>query len=127
MTLKNAPLIFFTDKKCDVCGESYKPVRAKQRFCSTQCHNRYHNTERLKKTTEFADVLRILQKNHEILSNLWKAGKKKILLAELLKLGFKSEYITSFSQKERINFVFNTAYRLIAGEQVEIFKISPNK
>jgi predicted nucleic acid-binding Zn ribbon protein len=111
-------------RACEVCGAQYQPVRQKQRFCSQSCHNRFHNSLRLQKEVKFGNVYKILEKNRNILWELWEKGKRQIALTELQKLGFQSEYITHFSSVQKTNFVLDMAYKAIGGT-IEILK--PNK
>jgi predicted nucleic acid-binding Zn ribbon protein len=120
MTLKTK-IFTIPPRACEVCGAQYQPVRQKQRFCSQSCHNKFHNSLRLLKEVKFGNVYRILEKNRNILWELWEKGKRQIALAELQKLGFQSEYFTHFSSVQKTNFVLDMAYKAI-GDKIEILR-----
>lgn len=108
-------------RTCEVCGEQYQPVRQKQRFCRQQCHNKWHNSIRLLNTIKFGDTYKILEKNRNILFDLWQKGKRGTTISELQRLGFRVEYITHFNQVQRTNFILDMAYKAV-NDKVEILK-----
>lgn len=91
---------------CPQCGKVVAYGRVDRRFCSVTCKNQYHNRQRYPhKEKEVKRVLRILDKNRDVLDKLIKMGVQSLELITLLHLGFNVNYFTSL-QKVRHRWVY---------------------
>ena len=80
---------------CLECGEPLPYGRKDRKFCCNACKNRHHNREARQWRSRYAQVIGILQKNHDILSHLVRIGVKSIPKTELLQLGYHTGFVTS--------------------------------
>lgn len=81
-------------RECLVCKRELKG-RADQKYCSTDCRNKYHNTLNQDVTKFVNNINNILRKNRRILESLNPTGKAKVTRTQLLDEGFKFAYFTN--------------------------------
>lgn len=80
-----------------ICKECGKPVagRTDKQFCSKECKNRYNNRKNAEIARNRKDVIRSLDRNHEILRSLCAAGVFSAKIEDLCRIGFKADAVTS--------------------------------
>lgn len=94
--------------RCPQCGKVLaRAGRVDRRFCSTECKNHWHNRQRaaLSKEKEIRRVMRILEKNREVLAKLLRLEVSSVDLPTLLYMGFNLSYFTSL-KKVRHRWVY---------------------
>ena len=110
---------------CLECGDPLPYGRKDQKFCCRECKNRHHNREARQWRSRYAQVIGILQKNHDILSHLVRIGVKSIPKMELLQLGYRAGFVTSSGKEGRrtvcrcFDIVFIDTETRIAGLSME--------
>ena len=93
----------FKEEKGQCCVQCGKPLsrwgRVDRRFCSQECKNHWHNMHRIRvREKEVKRILRILDKNRDVLANLLKMDKRSANHATLKDLGFNENYFTSYEK-----------------------------
>ena len=92
--------------RCLQCGKVMTYGRVDRRFCSVTCKNLWHNRQRYpSKDKEVKKVLRILDRNRDVLEKLIKLGIRSLDRTTLLHLGYNPNYFTSL-QKLRRHWVY---------------------
>ena len=92
--------------RCLQCGKVITYGRVDRRFCSVTCKNLWHNRQRYpSKDKEMKKVLRILDRNRDVLEKLIKLGIRSLDRTTLLHLGYNPNYFTSL-QKLRRHWVY---------------------
>ena len=92
--------------RCLQCGKVMTYGRVDRRFCSVTCKNLWHNRQRYpSKDKEMKKVLRILDRNRDVLEKLIKLGIRSLDRTTLLHLGYNPNYFTSL-QKLRRHWVY---------------------
>ena len=92
--------------RCLQCGKVMTYGRVDRRFCSVTCKNLWHNRQRYpSKDKEIKKVLRILDRNRDVLEKLIKLGIRSLDRTTLLHLGYNPNYFTSL-QKLRRHWVY---------------------
>ena len=81
---------------CLECGSDIEYGRTDKKFCSEKCKNKYHNKLQKDSRSIHRKVLRGLEKNYIILSKLHRSGMNSASISDLLSLGFRPEYSTSY-------------------------------
>lgn len=81
---------------CLECGSQISYGRTDKKFCSEKCKNKYHNKLQKDSRSIHRKVLRGLEKNYEILSRLYRSDISSVSISDLLSLGFRPEYSTSY-------------------------------
>lgn len=110
---------------CLECGEPLSYGRGDRKFCCNACKNRHHNREARQWRSRYAQIIGILQKNHDILSHLVRIGIKSIPKADLLQLGYRAGFVTSSARQGRrtvcrcFDIVFIDTETRIAGIAME--------
>ena len=80
---------------CLECGDPLPYGRKDRKFCCNACKNRHHNREARQWRSRYAQIIGILQKNHDILSHLVRIGVKSIPKTELFQMGYHAGFVTS--------------------------------
>lgn len=84
------------EARCPQCGKLLAYGRVDRRFCSVACKNLWHNRQRYPgREKEIKRVLRILDKNREVLDKLLKMDVHSLDRVTLEHLGFNVNYFTS--------------------------------
>ena len=86
---------------CLECGDPLPYGRSDRKYCSDSCRNRYHNREARRWRSRYARTVGILQKNHDILTQLLRLGVRSISKTELVQLGYRPDFVTSFRKEAR--------------------------
>ena len=81
---------------CLECGNVITYGRLDKKFCCDSCKNKYHNREQKDSRDIHRKVLRGLEKNYEILKKLHRTSITSIGIGDLLSMGFRPEYSTSY-------------------------------
>jgi len=85
--------------RCAQCGMPLYYGRVDRRFCSLECKNRWHNSQRyLNREKEVKRVLKILDNNRNVLNKLLKLDMHSVDRPTLLHLGFNLSYFTSLER-----------------------------
>ena len=94
--------------RCPQCGEVLGNGRVDRRFCSVRCKNLWHNRQRSpNRSKEVQRVLRILERNREILDKLLKLGIHSVDRPTLIHLGFNMNFFTSLQKTGRQRCVYS--------------------
>ena len=110
---------------CLECGDMIPYGRGDRKFCSEGCKNRFHNREARQYRVRYARTIGVLQKNHDILQHLVRMGIRSISKAELVQLGYRPDFVTSFTRESRrtvcrcFDIVFFDTETRIAGLTIE--------
>ena len=84
------------EARCPQCGRLLEYGRVDRRFCSVACKNLWHNRLRYPaREKEIKRVLRILDKNRDVLDKLLKLDITNLDRVTLEHLGFNVNYFTS--------------------------------
>ena len=120
--LKRAPR---TASRCLECGDKISYGRTDKKFCSDECKNRHHNHKSRSDRFIKRKTISVLEKNHEILEGLLKAGVETVSLSEILLLGFNPVYMTSFSRISHhdVYVCFDITYTMTHSKVCSISKI----
>ena len=81
---------------CLECGHEITYGRMDKKFCCEQCKNQYHNKQQKDSRAIHRKVMRGLEKNYEILNRLHRTNITSISIGDLLSMGFRPEYSTSY-------------------------------
>ena len=85
------------EHRCLECGEPLGEYgRSDRKFCSSHCKDGWNNRKRHDLRGVRMRVGTALARNHEILEGLLEEGKTSAQLADLVQLGFKTDYVSSF-------------------------------
>lgn len=84
---------------CLECGDPLPYGRADRKFCSDGCKNRWHNRDARRYRVRYARTVGILQKNHDILKHLIRMGVCSISKTELVQLGYRLDFVTSYNKE----------------------------
>lgn len=87
-----------SEARCLECGEAIGPGRPDRKFCSARCRNRYNNKKTRSSRSTKVKVVSQLERNYEILSGLLKYNITSMPKLELVSMGFRPEFVTSFKQ-----------------------------
>ena len=109
--------------KCVECGRELYG-RPDKKFCSEECKNKFHNTDRIKKNKIKDRIIIDLIKNREILVSLLDSGRTSAELVELEAMGFKPSRITGYRKTGGLNEFdcFDLIYRQ---SKTRIFNLRP--
>lgn len=122
--------MFDYQRECPGCGAEFTANRLNQKFCDSRCKARYHNHINretiLRKKSEEAitsNINVVLWNNRELLkANIG----KEVGLNEMIKIGFKSNFITRFEQigqqKSRF-FCYDVAYEFVDPQTIKIYTL----
>ena len=82
--------------RCLECGDKIRYGRPDKKFCSEDCKNRHHN--HLTRSSRYVKrkILSVLEKNHELLDELVRAGVDAVWLSDIMMMGFNPYYVTYF-------------------------------
>ena len=84
---------------CLNCGAPIQVGRTDRKFCSDRCRSRYWNRIRYpKRENKDVEVLRILDRNRDILAKLVRMGISSIDLRSLQQIGYDPDYLTSYKK-----------------------------
>lgn len=110
---------------CLECGDKIKYGRTDKKFCCEECRNKHHNREASEARAFKRKILRLLDRNYEILESLLRSGSTGASMPELLSRGFSPQIVTSFSRtRKRCECCcFDIKYRLTPGRISFISKI----
>ena len=81
---------------CLECGSRIEYGRSDKIFCSTQCRNKHHNGELSQLRHRRNSIIKVLDMNYHILENLLKHDIASVDVIELGRLGFNTNYATSW-------------------------------
>ena len=82
---------------CLNCGKEIPNGRPDRKFCGTVCKNRYHNRKKYQQREVVEQrVMRILERNHNILDKLLRLGVNSLDRLTLVGLGYSPDYVTSY-------------------------------
>ncbi len=81
---------------CLECGEGLTYGRSDRKFCSQECKNHFHNKQNSSSRSIKLRVLNALDKNYQILDNLLKNNVLEMDIGELVLMGYKLSFITSY-------------------------------
>lgn len=94
--------------RCPQCGKVVGSGRPDKRFCSARCKNQWHNRQRSPShDKEVQRVLRILNRNREILEKLLKLGIHSVDRPTIIHLGFNMNFFTSLHREGRKPLVYS--------------------
>lgn len=94
--------------RCPQCGKVVGSGRVDKRFCSARCKNQWHNRQRSPNhDKEVQRVLRILNRNRDILEKLLKLGIHSVERPTLIHLGFNMNFFTSLHREGRKPLVYS--------------------
>lgn len=111
--------------RCLECGDKISYGRTDKKFCSDECKNRHHNHKSRADRFIKRKTIAVLEKNHEILEGLVKAGVDAVLLSEILLMGFNPAYVTSFTRVNHhdVYACFDITYIMTPSKLCSISKI----
>ena len=93
--------------RCPQCGKPLESGRTDKRFCSQACKNRWHNRQRLPShDNEIKRVLRVLNRNRDVLDRLLKLGLHSVDRPTLIHLGFNMNFFTSLHREGRHRWLY---------------------
>jgi len=92
-------------KFCPQCGKSFAG-RSDKKFCCEQCKNDFHNGMRISEKKLKTRILRNLNTNYRILSDLVDMDKKEAEVSDLSSLGFNPTLVTGYSRSPKGNNIF---------------------
>lgn len=93
---------------CPQCGKTLGSGRVDKRFCSVRCKNTWHNCQRgPARDKQVQRVVRILDRNREVLEKLLKLDIRKLDRSTLLYLGFDPNYFTSLYRAGRRQWIYS--------------------
>ncbi|NLZ19809.1 MAG: DUF2116 family Zn-ribbon domain-containing protein [Bacteroidales bacterium] len=78
---------------CLECGGAVTGRKDKH-FCSPSCKNRYHNRLQRQRRDIRLETITALSRNYEILEALLKEKVSSMPLPDLVRIGFKPDYVT---------------------------------
>ena len=81
---------------CLECGHEINYGRVDKKFCCERCKNLYHNKQQKDSRSVHRKVMRGLEKNYDILNRLHRTNITSIGIGDLLAMGFRPEYSTSY-------------------------------
>lgn len=82
---------------CLFCGEPIPDGRPDKKFCSSVCKNRWHNRKNSSPRDKVqVRIIRILERNYDILERLVNLGIKQLDILILINMGFNINYGTSY-------------------------------
>jgi len=82
---------------CLFCGEPIPEGRPDKKFCSSVCKNRWHNRKNSSPRDKVqVRIIRILERNYDILDRLVNLGIKQLDILILINMGFNVNYGTSY-------------------------------
>ena len=85
------------EHRCMECGEPLGEYgRSDRKFCSPHCKDGYNNRKRHYLRGVRRRVETALSRNHSILERLLEEGRTSAQLADLVQMGFKTDYVSSF-------------------------------
>ncbi|MBQ5944173.1 MAG: hypothetical protein IJL61_05575 [Bacteroidales bacterium] len=85
------------EHRCMECGEPLGEYgRSDRKFCSPHCKDGYNNRKRHYLRGVRMRVETALSRNHSILERLLEEGRTSAQLADLVQMGFKTDYVSSF-------------------------------
>lgn len=110
---------------CLECGDKIKYGRTDKKFCCEECRNRHHNREASESRAFKRKILRLLDRNYEILESVLRSGVTSVSVTDLLPRGFSPHIVTSFCRmrKHCECCCFDIKYRLTPGKISFISKI----
>ena len=111
---------------CLECGDEIRYGRSDKKFCCDACKNRYHNRQ-AHDSRQFRQMVHsILDRNYLILDSLRRTTLKNIPLSDLVKMGFRKEFFTSYRKSSRceIFMCYDIKYCVKDGMITSIVKLS---
>ena len=110
---------------CLECGDKIRYGRTDKKFCCVECRTRHYNREAKESRAFKRKILRLLNRNYEILDSMLQSGVTSLDLTDMLSLGFSPNIATSF-RRHRTHYeysCFDIKYRLTPGRISFISKI----
>ena len=110
---------------CLECGDRIRYGRTDKKFCCEACKTRHHNREARDSRAFRRKILRLLDKNHEILVSLLHSGVTSIDVTDMISLGFSPSIATSYRRlRSHCEYCcFDIKYRLTPSRISFISKI----
>lgn len=87
--------------RCLECGQSIGYGRTDKKYCCEECKNRHNNTLARMSRSAKRKILKILDRNYEILDKLLKAGKDSAWISDVAAAGFNPGYSTYYRKTGR--------------------------
>lgn len=110
---------------CLECGDKIRYGRTDKKFCCEECRTRHHNREASDSRAFKRKILRMLERNYEILDSMLRSGVTSSDLTDMLSFGFSPNIATSF-RRHGAHYeysCFDIKYRLTPGKISFISKI----
>ncbi|MBQ6087560.1 MAG: hypothetical protein IJK96_05830 [Bacteroidales bacterium] len=84
-------------RRCLACGEPMSEYgRTDRKFCCSRCKDEFHNRKKYDLRGMRMRVETALSRNHSILERLLDEGKTSAMIEDLVQMGFKTDYVSSF-------------------------------
>lgn len=104
-------------RHCLECGEPLYG-RTDKKFCTNSCRNRWHGEARSRHNSTYTKTIGTLQRNYNILEQMFKLKASGCPMKELLEMGFHPEFVTHQVQKigkhleyRCFDFIYNLSER----------------
>ncbi len=116
-----------SDLRCMECGKPIRNGRSDRKFCSPQCKNRWHNARDGRFYTYRLRILASLDRNHLILTRLHDAGIQSMARADIVSMGFRTDFFTGCSRTGRyLEYAcFDFRYRISDNRVWRIARVLP--
>lgn len=113
-------------KTCPNCEEEFEGRRNKK-FCSASCKNQYHNSEYRESNRDVYDINRILQRNRNILKNLFQVYRSSSVGKNILEAhGFNTKFHTHLFDAPsgaRYTMVYDFGFKNLFDNQIQIVEL----
>ena len=111
--------------RCLECGDEIVYGRKDKKFCSDECRHKHHNDNHRSCRHYKRMVGAILDRNHEILEELVRAGIKAIWVADAIAMGYNPAYVTSYRKhgKRSMCHCYDICYVATDNRMTSISKI----
>ncbi len=110
---------------CLECGDRIRYGRTDKKFCCEECKTRHHNNLAKAGRTFRHKILRVINRNYEILDELLRSGADSADLMELMAGGFVPGIVTSYRRegKHDVYTCFDIKYIMTRTRLYSIMKI----
>lgn len=113
-------------KTCPNCKKEFEGRRNKK-FCSSNCKNHYHNEEYRNANHTVIKLNKILQKNRNILKELFKVYRSSAIPLSILEAhGFNTRYHThqfNAPSGDKYTMVYELGYKISFDNQIQIVEL----
>ena len=110
---------------CLECGEQIRYGRTDKKFCSDRCKNKHHNDMAKAGRIARHKVIKLIDRNYEILDELIRSGTDAAGLTDLVAAGFVPGMVTSYRRSGRhdVYTCYDIKYIMTSTRLFSIMKI----